>query len=112
MKQFVWAGLALQLCALPAMAQIMPNSNVSVVPQGGGAVTPPAPATGMAQQGVAVPGANSFTESEARSRLEKNGFSGVSGLTKGDDGIWHGSAMKDGTSVQVSVDYKGNIQRN
>ena len=60
----------------------------------------------------AVPGANSFTESQARSRLEKNGYSQVSGLTKGDDGIWRGAATKNGSSVHVTVDYKGNISVN
>ena len=54
-------------------------------------------------------GANSFTESQARSRIEKNGFSGVTGLAKDSDGIWRGKAMKDGRSMDVALDYKGEI---
>jgi putative membrane protein len=58
------------------------------------------------------PGANSFTESQARGRLTKDGYSQVSGLTKGNDGIWRGTATKNGNPVQVGVDYKGNISMN
>ena len=54
-------------------------------------------------------GANSFTEGEARSRIEGSGFSTVADLKKDDDGIWRGSAMKDGAKVPVWLDYKGNI---
>jgi len=53
-------------------------------------------------------GANSFTEGEARGRLERSGFQGVSGLTKDDGGVWRGTATKDGQTVQVWLDYKGN----
>jgi putative membrane protein len=56
-----------------------------------------------------VPGANSFTESEARHRLEQHGYTTVSNLTKDDQGIWRGMAMKDGKSVPVALDYQGNI---
>lgn len=53
-------------------------------------------------------GANSFSEGEARRRLESNGFAGVGSLTKDDGGVWRGTATKDGQSVQVWLDYKGN----
>ena len=56
-----------------------------------------------------VAGANSFTETQARSRLEEHGYSNVSGLTKDDQSIWRGKATKDGTLVSVAVDYQGNI---
>jgi hypothetical protein len=56
-----------------------------------------------------LPGANSFTESQARSRIEDRGFVGVSGLKKDDQGIWRGTAMKDGKTVNVALDYKGNV---
>lgn len=54
-------------------------------------------------------GANSFTEGQAKSRLEGAGFRDVTGLAKDNDGIWRGKANKDGKSVDVGVDYKGNI---
>jgi hypothetical protein len=56
-----------------------------------------------------LPGANSFTESQAKSRIEESGFVGVSSLKKDDQGIWRGTAMKDGKTVNISLDYKGNV---
>jgi hypothetical protein len=54
-------------------------------------------------------GANSFTEGQAQSRLETNGFSNVTGLSKDNQGVWRGKAMKSGQIVDVSVDYQGNV---
>ncbi len=56
-----------------------------------------------------VKGSNSFTEGEARSRVEDKGFSNVSALKKDDDGIWRGRAMKGGQQVEVALDYQGNV---
>jgi opacity protein-like surface antigen len=56
-----------------------------------------------------VSGANSFTEGQAKSRIESNGYSQVSGLRKDDNGVWRGKAMKDGKSVDVSLDFQGNV---
>jgi hypothetical protein len=56
-----------------------------------------------------VAGRNSFTEGEAKSRIEKMGFANVSDLKKDDNGVWRGRAMKDGKIVDVSVDYQGNV---
>ena len=58
---------------------------------------------------IPVKGANSFTQSEAKSRIESHGFTNVSALQKDQDGVWRGTAVKDGKSVQVSVDYQGNV---
>lgn len=55
------------------------------------------------------PGANSFAESQARDLLEKQGYSNVSPLMNDKDGIWHGKATKDQKTVDVSVDYRGQI---
>jgi len=30
-------------------------------------------------------------------------------LKKDKNGIWHGKALKDGTTVNVSLDYEGNV---
>ncbi|TIV21714.1 MAG: hypothetical protein E5V90_35275, partial [Mesorhizobium sp.] len=56
-----------------------------------------------------VPGANSFTEAQAKSRIQDAGFSKVSALTKDDQGIWRGTAEKDGKQVAVALDFKGNV---
>ena len=56
-----------------------------------------------------VAGANSFTEGQAKSRIESNGYSNVSDLKKDDSGIWTGTAMKGGQKVNVRVDFQGNV---
>src|ERR1700733_5916182 len=56
-----------------------------------------------------VAGANSFTEGQAKSRIESSGYSNVLGLKKDDQGVWRGRAQKDGKSVDVSLDFQGNI---
>ena len=61
------------------------------------------------QVNAPVAGANSFTESQARSRIEKMGFADVTDLKKDDNGVWRGRAMKGGQMVDVSVDYQGNV---
>jgi opacity protein-like surface antigen len=55
-------------------------------------------------------GANSFTESQAKSRIEAAGYSNVSHLIKDKDGIWRGTATKGATpGVAVALDYQGNV---
>lgn len=56
-----------------------------------------------------VPGANSFTEGQAKSRIESNGYTQVSGLTKDANGFWTGSAMKEGKKLNVKLDFQGNV---
>ena len=54
-------------------------------------------------------GANSFTEGEARARLEKSGYADAKNLMKDGDGIWRGTAMHGGKQVNVGLDFKGNV---
>ena len=56
-----------------------------------------------------VAGANSFTEGQAKSKIEANGYTNVSGLKKDDNGIWMAAGMKDGKAVMVALDYQGNV---
>ena len=56
-----------------------------------------------------VAGANSFTEAQAKDRIEKAGYSQVTALMKGSDGVWQGKAMQGGKSVDVMLDFKGNV---
>jgi hypothetical protein len=74
--------------------------------------TPPAIATAKGDSNTTaapVAGANSFTEDQARDRLEKHGYTTVSDLKKDDQSIWRGTATKDGKTVAVALDYQGNI---
>jgi hypothetical protein len=65
--------------------------------------------TGTNNPGAPVEGRNSFTEGQAKSRIESNGFANVNNLKKDDNGVWRGKAMKDGKSVDVSLDFQGNV---
>jgi len=58
---------------------------------------------------VPVKGSNSFTESEAQSRITAQGYTNVGTLKKDDDGVWRGMATKAGQRVKISVDYQGNV---
>jgi len=59
--------------------------------------------------GAPVAGANSFTKSEAKSRIEKAGYTDVANLIKDKDGIWRGKASKGDTTVDVALDFQGNV---
>ncbi|HEV7326820.1 MAG TPA: PepSY domain-containing protein [Bosea sp. (in: a-proteobacteria)] len=95
-------ALASLFCALISTAAIAQTSTTAPTP------SPSAPADANAP----LPGANSFTEGQAKSRLEANGYSNVSELKKDDNGVWKGTATHSGAQVTVSVDYRGNITRN
>lgn len=74
----------------------------------------PAPAastetTGAINRVPLVAGENSFTEAQARERIEGAGFASVSGLALDDQGIWRGKAVKGSTPVDVGLDFKGNV---
>jgi hypothetical protein len=56
-----------------------------------------------------VAGRNSFTEGQAKSRIEDAGYSNVTGLKKDDNGVWRGRASKGSAAVNVSVDFQGNV---
>ncbi|NHT75588.1 hypothetical protein C8J35_11039 [Rhizobium sp. PP-F2F-G38] len=83
------------------------------------AQTTPAPSANGDTPAVATPdsgnstapveGANSFTEAQAKERIEAAGYTELDGLMLDDKGIWQAKAMKDGKSAAVSMDYQGNI---
>lgn len=54
-------------------------------------------------------GRNSFTEAQARGRIAKAGYSGVSRLNKDQNGVWRGWAMHGRKKIAVGLDYKGNV---
>ena len=86
-------------------APMQPNQN-----QSGNDAVNVKPADSPQTTGSVEPGANSFTEAQARSRIEAQGFSNITDLRKDDQGIWRGKAMRNGQSVGVALDYKGTIQ--
>lgn len=56
-----------------------------------------------------VAGRNSFTEGQAKSKIEDAGYTSVTELKKDDNGIWRGKASKGGSATAVSVDFQGNV---
>lgn len=58
---------------------------------------------------AAAKGRNSFTESQAQGRIAKAGYSNISPLMKNANGVWQGKATKDGATVNIALDYKGNV---
>ena len=71
----------------------------------------PAP-NAPADANAPLPRANSFTEGQAKSRLEANGYTNVGEFKQDDNGVWKGTSSHSGAHVSVSVDYRGNITRN
>ena len=68
-----------------------------------------APMSNSFAQEALASGANSFTEGQARGRIEDAGFSDVSELRKDDNGIWRGKAVRNGSPTEVGLDFKGNV---
>jgi hypothetical protein len=125
MKTILSAAAALAIAGSAALAQTTapgttppaaPTTTPSAPAQAPapGAATPSAPATDTTARAVnAAPlenGANSFTEGQASERFREAGITGVTGLAKDDNGIWRGRGQYQGRSVEVGLDYRGNIQ--
>jgi hypothetical protein len=60
-------------------------------------------------EGAPLKGANSFTEGQAKDRAIAHGVESVADLKKDDDGLWRGTGTQGGKTVQIAVDYKGNV---
>ena len=65
--------------------------------------------SGQNNSNAPVVGRNSFTESQAKSRIEGAGYSDITELKKDDHGVWRGKAKKGGKSADISVDFQGNV---
>ncbi len=101
--RIILAAAFVSLSVASVMAQT-PAPRTNPYPNTPAVVTPrtPTPAQPAA-------GANSFTEAQAKSRIESNGYSAVSGLAKDKDGVWRGKATKGGVTHEVALDYQGNV---
>lgn len=66
------------------------------------------------QQNPAAPvaGENSFTEDQAKERIAEAGYTDVSALKLDDNGVWRGTAKKDGKAMNVALDFQGNVVAN
>ena len=101
MKKQLFVTVGLLFAATSAFAQSQTPSTSQT--------TPAVSTSGENNPGAPVAGKNSFTESQAKSRIEKAGFTEVMDLKLDDQGVWRSSAKKDGKDVGVSVDFQGNV---
>jgi hypothetical protein len=65
--------------------------------------------SGQNNSAAPVAGRNSFTEGQAKSKIEDAGYTNVTELKKDDNGVWRGKASKSGSATAVSVDFQGNV---
>jgi hypothetical protein len=99
MRHILATGLLI-LGAISAVAQTPANHKPS---------TPAISTSSDNNAGAPAAGANSFTERQARSRIEAAGYSHVTRLVKDKDGVWRGKGRKGGARRDVGLDYQGNI---
>jgi hypothetical protein len=99
-------SMAVSLATMNVAVAQQPPANPNA-PSNPAVTTPSTPSAA-----TPAPGANSFTEAQAKTRLENQGFTAVGGLTKDKDGIWRGMATKGGRTANVGVDYQGNVVEN
>ncbi|MFP3546964.1 PepSY domain-containing protein [Rhizobium sp. SIMBA_035] len=99
MKRFTLLTAGLLLAASSALAQSQTPSTSQTTPAVNTEQNPGAP----------VAGKNSFTENQAKSRIEEAGYTDVAGLKLDDQGVWRATASKDGKPVNVSLDFQGNV---
>lgn len=99
------------IVSLPIIAGAIVMSGVAHAQVPPANPNPPTPAMNNPDATPTFPaaGANSFTEAQAKSRIEAAGFSDVTALAKDKDGIWRGKAMKSGASHDVALDYQGHV---
>jgi hypothetical protein len=90
-------------------------ASVALVPGAAAGQTSTTTPSTSAQSGTQQPpvaGANSFTEAQAKDRIEKAGYAEVTGLKKDDQGIWRASAKQGDKQVNVALDFQGNVVAN
>jgi hypothetical protein len=95
---------ALVATAISTVAMAQPANRDANTPAVNTPNSPPNP-------GAPAAGANSFTEGQAKSRIESSGYTNVSELRKDDQGVWRGKAMKDKQGCQRESRFPGQCDR-
>lgn len=102
MKNVIIAAAFVAASTVSSFAQTAPAANSEG--------NTPAVATPDAKNPTApVEGANSFTEGQAKERIEKAGYAEVKDLNKDNKGVWNATGTKDGKAVSIALDYQGNV---
>jgi periplasmic protein CpxP/Spy len=102
------AGWAMVQGTAPSPAASSPQGSTTGAPYAGTSANPDGNATRAGNAGLER-GANSFTEGQARRRIEDRGYTNVGGLRKDQNSIWQAEATKDGHRVRVGLDFRGNV---
>src|ERR1700750_2730152 len=63
--------------------------------------------TGQNNSDAPVAGRNSFTEGQAKSKIEDAGYTNVTELKKDDNGVWRGKPSKSGSATSVGGGFLG-----
>jgi hypothetical protein len=101
MRRIILSTAAIALFASAAFAQDVPAQQ--------GPANPAVKTTDRNNSSAPVAGANSFTKAEAKSQIIAKGYTHVTHLRKDTNGVWRGTATKDGQTGPISVDYQGNV---
>lgn len=89
--------ILIAIAALTAVAACQQETKIDEAPTEIEAMTPAAP----------PPTVITITESDARSRIESQGYSNVTGLVQNPDGSWTATGTRESTTTQLSVGPSG-----
>lgn len=92
----------------PCYSALAPNEPCSTTTTPSPLASPPAPPSPALPGGRSSTG-SAFTTDQAKSQIEAAGYSNVSGLRKDPKGVWRGNAIKDGMTVNVTLDADGKV---
>ena len=104
MRSLIALSLVAGLAAGPSFAQYGAKTPEAPPASESKPATPPASTTRSTPEAGAA-----MTETQAKSRIEAQGYTNVSQLEKDAKGVWNANAMKDGKSVHLSLDTQGRI---
>lgn len=104
MRKYVLIAAVGLFMPLSALAQTQNGTS-----SGTDAETPAVATPDTNNPSAPVPGENSFTEEQARERMQEAGYTDVKDLKLDDKGFWNATAMKGQTSVNLVMDYQGNV---
>jgi hypothetical protein len=87
------------------------GQNSTTNPSTSPSATPPAASSPDTTSQMAAPAPSKGVSSskQVRHQLKTQGYTHVKGLKKDEQGVWHGTAKKDGNKVSLSVDAQGNV---
>lgn len=98
------ASLEGRKAPVPLQVKHRPPADLPVVES---TATPAPPEAGKAQQATAS--SDGFGENAAKAAIEADGYKGVRVLRKGDNGVWHATALRGRTVVPLVVDASGSV---